>query len=180
MEELAIKLSIFSRQDLCHHCEEIQSVEDWYNVTIPAFNQVGGSGLFNLYRSHSGSMHRLLSTIYPEYPNTLYRLTWLDTNGMLPNFVTEWKVVESHQDIGTICRINDRKWMNLLLHSVRWNILFTFFKETTDVVSLKKVNRIFHHIECSIYTDEMEFSSFIIVRHQGTRELVSRDPSFVL
>ncbi len=60
MSELAAKL-------------DIKSPEDWYNISLKKFHQVGGGGLCAMYHS----MPKLLTTVYPEYLTLHARLTGL-------------------------------------------------------------------------------------------------------
>ncbi len=46
-------------------------MDDWYNITVKEFHQAGGGTLFPRY----GSMVKLLTTLYPEYPDLTLPLT---------------------------------------------------------------------------------------------------------
>jgi hypothetical protein len=60
MNQLATKLNI-------------TSLDGWYNITGKYITNNGGGGLLKRYE---GSISKLLSAIYPEYPLCMYRLAY--------------------------------------------------------------------------------------------------------
>ncbi len=52
----------------------LKSYEDWYSVTTKQVRTLGKAGILNRY---NGSLSKLLSTVYPEYPiKVLYVEKW--------------------------------------------------------------------------------------------------------
>jgi hypothetical protein len=59
----------------------VTSMEDWYKVTTKQVAQNGAGGLLVRFNN---SLHRLLQTVYPEYPtNSIQKITayWEDIHG---------------------------------------------------------------------------------------------------
>ncbi len=66
----------------------IEDKEDWYKVKGPSLLEHGGGRLLMIY---NGSMSKLLSSVYPEYPTFHYPLTRLIQVGYVEIWIyTTW------------------------------------------------------------------------------------------